>query len=115
MSHNKCDQIDLVSLSRSYSFELALHGGRPLLRTKDAMSQEDWLPMGGAQFGTPMLHPKPASVPPTKFVFVVRVHAVVSFWTAIESDQARLSTCRSVISFPLEEAGAYGQGRVARE
>ena len=30
-----------VSLSRSYSFELALHGGRPLLQTKDAMSQED--------------------------------------------------------------------------
>ena len=66
--------------------------------------------MGGAQFGTPMLHPKPASVPPTKFVFVVPgVHAMDSFWTAIESHQARLSTCRSVISFPLEEAGAAYQ------
>ncbi len=47
-----------ISLSRSYSFELTLRDGCPVMRTKDAMSQEEWLPMGGMQFATPVLHPK---------------------------------------------------------
>ena len=29
-----------ISLSRSFSFELSLRGGRPVLRTKDAMTHD---------------------------------------------------------------------------
>ena len=37
------------------------------------MSNEDWLPMGGIQFGIPLLHPKFEAISPTKWTFVVPV------------------------------------------
>ena len=59
--------IPAVALSQCYSFELTLRDARPVMRTKDEMSQEEWLPLGGLQFAKPVLGPRVQSVAPTAF------------------------------------------------
>ena len=95
-----------ITLMGSYSFELTLRGGRPVMRTKDEMSQEEWLPLGGVKYATPMLTPRVPSATPTAFSFVIAaVHPVDSLRSHIESDEARLRLVRSAVSFPHEVAG----------
>jgi len=66
-----------ITLRDSYPFELTLRDGRPLMRTKDEMRQEEWLPVGGQQFAKPMLVTRVPSVAPTKFSFLINsIHSV---------------------------------------
>jgi hypothetical protein len=58
-----------ITLMDSYSFELTLRGGRPVMRTKDEMSQEEWLTtLGGVKYATPMLIPRVLSATPDGFL-----------------------------------------------
>ena len=96
-----------ISLSRSFSFELSLRGGRSVLRTKDAMAHEEWLPMGGLQFATPVLLPKVPAAEPINLLFVVpAVHPVNTLRAVIEADEQRLRLQRSTVKFALEPEGA---------
>jgi hypothetical protein len=99
--------IPAVALSQCYSFELTLRDARPVMRTKDEMSQEEWLPLGGLQFAKPVLGPRVQSVAPTAFSFVVAaVHPVDSLRTHVASDEPRLRLQRSAVRFPEEAPGA---------
>ena len=44
-----------TSLKGSFSFEMVLYNGRAVMRTKDSMSGDTWLPMGGVKFARPLL------------------------------------------------------------
>ena len=99
-----------VTLMGSYSFEITLRGGRPVMRTKDEMRQEEWTPLGGCQYATPMLNVRVPSPSPTAFSFVVAtVHAVAALRSQIASDEERLRLPRSAVRFQQEEAGAAFQ------
>ena len=96
-----------ITLKDSYSFEITLRDGRPVMRTKDEMRQDTWLPLGGVKYATPMLTPRVPSATPTVFSFVVAaVHPVDSLRSQIELDEVRMRLRRSEVSFPLEVAGA---------
>jgi hypothetical protein len=99
-----------ITLKDSYSFESTLFGGRPVLRSKDEMRQEHWLPLGGVRFATPMLTPRVPAATPTAFSFVVAAVHPVSLRGQIDSDEDRLRLLSSAVGFPLEVAGAAWAG-----
>ena len=98
-----------TSLTDSYSFEISLNAaGRPVLRTKDCMHTEAWLPLGGIEFAPPLLVAPATVYSPFSFV-VPGVLDVQSLRSCISLNEQRLHTQRSVTLFPDEELGAAFQ------
>lgn len=93
--------IKSITLSRSYAFELVMHEGKVVMRTKDAMSHESWLPLGGLQFAIPIFKPRVLTSSPRAFSFVVaRIHPLVALRSCIEGQQERLCLVRSASTYP---------------
>ena len=93
------------SLKGIYSFEITLYNGYVVMRTKDSMSSENWLPVGGLRYARPLLS-MPDARNPTLYYVVPGVLSVASMRSSIDGLRSRLSTQRSIIKYPAEKAGA---------
>ena len=91
-----------IILSRFFSFELSLSGGRPVLRAKDAMAREE----RRLQFTGVLLPKVPAAEPISFLFFVPAVHPVNTLRAVIEADKQRLRLQRST-RFPLSLQACY--------
>ena len=87
-----------------------MHEGKVVMRTKDAMSHESWLPLGGLQFAIPIFKPRVLTSSPRAFSFVVAgIHPLVALRSCIEGQQERVCLVRSASTYPLEQPGAAYQ------
>jgi hypothetical protein len=98
-----------TSLKGSFSFEMVLYNGRAVMRTKDSMSGDTWLPMGGVKFARPLLREPEREVLAAKAALCYVVPGVLptaSLRKSIDDLKPRLMTQRAIITYPNETTGA---------